>query len=68
MENLKIKSLRVHFLYVLDNDNYAETGLKKSFVPANFLLKLFSCAVVFMLICHENMRLVQGERSRENLF
>ena len=31
-------------------------------------MKLFSCAIIFILICHDNMRLVEGERSRENIF
>ena len=43
-------------------------GLKKSFVAANFLQKLFSCAFKFMLIDYENKRLVEGERNRENIF
>ena len=50
------------------NDYQIETGFKKLFVKANFLLKLFSWAVVFMPICHENMGLVEGERGRENIF
>ena len=38
------------------------------FIEMNFLLKLFSCAVIFMHIYHENKRLVEGKRSRENIF
>ena len=38
------------------------------FVAMNFFLKLFSCAVIFMPIDHENKPLVEGERSRENIF
>ena len=56
------------FLYILDNDYETEIGFKKSYVAVNFVLKLLSCAIVFLLISHENMRLVQGERSRENIF
>ena len=56
------------FVYILANDYHMETGVKKSFVKANFPLKLFNWAVVFMLVCHENMCLVEGERGRENIF
>ena len=59
---------RVHYLYVLDNDKYTVAGFKKSFVAANSLLKRFNCAVVFMLVGHENMWGVRGERCSENIF
>ena len=38
------------------------------YVAVNFVLKLLSCVVVFLLIGHVNIWLVQGERSRENIF
>ena len=37
-------------------------------VSANYLLKLFSCAVVFMLICYGKMKLVERGRMGENIF
>ena len=42
--------------------------VKKIVWNAKFPLNLFSCTVVFMLICHENIQLVEGERGRENIF
>ena len=42
--------------------------LKKIVHSTIFLLKLFSCAIIFRLICHEKMQSVEGERSRENFF
>ena len=47
---------------------YKTMIIKKLFVAVNFFLKLISCAVVFMLISHENMQLAEGERIRENVF